>query len=84
MSLQDQYQKQVEMFAQLESFVRATKYPSPDESETWRGDELEPNTQDTMIRLQVIGNGFLTLISQQLFWIQSHYAEAMPKKPEQS
>jgi hypothetical protein len=76
MTLHEQYKKQLEMFEQLESFVRATQYPSPDDAEAWREDAPEPAVEDTMIRLQVIANGFLTLISRQLFWLQGHYPEA--------
>ena len=82
MTPQDKFAKQLEMFQKLETMVRETRYPSHDGPEAWRDDDQEPSTEETLLRLQVIGNGFLTLISQQLFWLQEQSPASDQEPPK--
>ena len=75
----EQYEKQLEMFEQLQLFTKALGLESmePDESEAWRGEDATP--EETMLKMQVIANGYLNLISRQLFWLQGL---ELPRFPE--
>lgn len=81
MTPQEKLSKQLEMFQKLETMVRETRYPSHAGPEASQDDDQEPSTEDTLLRLQVIGNGFLTLISQQLFWLQEQ-SPALQEPPK--